>query len=101
MHTKPDRITRNITSLTNYISENDIYNSKLLYLLSDPTINRVSYQITVSEYRPDLIAQDFYGSTEYLPYVLLSTGLGLEQYKKGLVISLIPKETIDSLISSI
>ncbi len=101
MYTKPSRITLNYTSLTNYILESDVYNSKLLYLLSDPNISRVDYTITVSEYRPDLIAKDFYGSVDYLPYVILSAGLGLEQYRKGAVISLVPKDILDSFIKGL
>lgn len=101
MYTKSDRIIRNQTELSNYISNIDIYNSKLLYQLSDPNLERVSYEIVVSEYRPDLIAKEFYGSTDYTPYVLLSSGLKLEHLKKGAVISLIPKDVLDNIIKSI
>lgn len=101
MYSKSDRIIGNTTYLSNYILENDIYNSKLLYLLSDPNIDRVSYEIVVSEFRPDLVAIDFYGSADYTPYVILSSGLGLEQFRKGTLISLIPKVKLDSIINSI
>ena len=87
--------------LVNYIDNVDVYNSKLLYKLSNPVIEKIPFEITVHEYRPDLIAQDFYGSIEYLPYVLISSGMSLEQLKKGVVIKLIPKTTLDRIIKSL
>lgn len=87
--------------LVNYIDNVDVYNSKLLYKLSNPVVEKIPFEITVHEYRPDLIAQDFYGSIEYLPYVLISSGMSLEQLKKGVVIKLIPKTTLDRIIKSL
>lgn len=87
--------------LVNYIDNVDVYNSKLLYKLSNPAVEKIPFEITVHEYRPDLIAQDFYGSIEYLPYVLISSGMSLEQLKKGVVIKLIPKTTLDRIIKSL
>ena len=101
MYTKSDRIIRNQTELSNYIPNTDVYNSKLLYHLSDPNLEKVSFEIKVSEYRPDLIAKEFYGSTDYTPYILLSSGLKLEHLEKGAVISLIPKDILDNIIKSI
>lgn len=94
MYTRDTKISTTEGTISPYVDGIDVYNSKLLYLLSDPTIERDSYEIVVYEYRPDLIAKDYYGSEEYLPYVILSTGLRLNQFKKGMVISLIKKDEI-------
>lgn len=101
MYKKESRIISNVSEFSNYLKGSDVYNSKLLYRLSDPEIDRVSYEITTYEYRPDLIAIDFYGSIDYLPYVILNSGIGLEQFTKGTVIKLIPKETILGIINSL
>lgn len=97
MYTRESKISSSDSNITPYIDGIDIYNSKLLYLLSDPSVERESYEITVYEYRPDLIAKDFYGSEDYLPYVILSTGLRLSQFNKGRILSLITKEEINRL----
>ena len=102
MYTKSNNIIVSSSSnLSNYINNIDIYNSQLLYILSDPTIEKILYEISVYEYRPDLIAEDYYGSVNYLPYVLISSGMSLDQLKKGTVIKLIPKTVLDNIIKSI
>jgi hypothetical protein len=98
MFTKESKISSLGGELVPFIDGIDLYNSKLLYLLSDPSVERSAYEITVHEYRPDLIAKDFYGSEDYLPYVILSTGLSLPQFKKGVVLSLITKSSISSIL---
>lgn len=85
-------------NLGNYIEDFDVYNSLLLLRMSDTSIEREYYQITTYEYRPDLIAKDYYGSEDYMPYVILQAGLSLDGYTKGRYISLIPKGVLDSLI---
>ena len=97
MYTRESKISSSDGIITPYIDGIDIYNSKLLYLLSDPSVEREPYEITVYEYRPDLIAKDFYGSEDYLPYVILSTGLRLSQFNKGRILNLITKEEINRL----
>lgn len=87
--------------LGNYIEGFDVYNSLLLLRLSDNSIQKESYQIRTYEYRPDLIALDYYGSESYLPYVLLQGGYSIQSYKKGITLSLIPKDILDSIIESI
>ena len=97
-------ITRNITTtckLSNYINGSDIYNSKLLYDLSNPEIERELFEITIGEYRPDIIAKNFYGSTDYTDLVIIQAKVGIGNFKKGLVLSLIPKSTLDNLINNI
>lgn len=97
MYKRESKIITTAGIISPYIDGIDVYNSELLYLLTDPSLERVTYEITVHEFRPDLIAEEFYGSANYLPYVLLSTGLSLPQFKKGVVLSLIKKEIIISL----
>ena len=100
MYTKESRIIGARENLSNYIEGEDVYNSLFLHIINDPTIERETYQITVYEYRPDLISKDFYGSTDYLGILLIQVGLGLSQYTKGTVLRLIPKETIDGLLAN-
>ena len=101
MYNKSNAIIVSSNQLVNYIYDFDVYNSMLLYKLSDPTIEKNLYEINLYEYRPDLIAKDFYGSVEYLPYVLISSGMSLDQLKKGTVIKLIPKKILDNILKNI
>ena len=101
MYTKESRLTGKRENLSNYIEGYDVYNSLLLHYLASPEIPKVPYQITVYEYRPDLIARDFYGSTEYLGILMAQLGIGLEQLTKGTVLYLISKNTIDTLLRNI
>ena len=97
MYTRPPRIYDNLTGLQNYIEGTDVYNSKLLFLLSQPGLETKSYEIK-EPYRTDLIAQDFYGSTDYADYVLLQTKLPISELKPGLIIDLITKRQLDSIL---
>jgi hypothetical protein len=101
MYRKNKIILANKEDLGNYIEDYDAYNSLLLLRLSDVSLERESYQITTYEYRPDLIAKDYYSSETYLPYVLLQGGRSIDEYKKGSILRLIPKEILDSIIASI
>lgn len=101
MYRKNKTILANKEDLGNYIESYDAYNSLLLLKLSDTSLKRELYQITTYEYRPDLIAKDFYNSETYLAYVLLQGGRSIEGYKKGMILRLIPKDILDSIISSI
>lgn len=101
MYRKADKITGNILDPSNYIQGFDIYNSKFLAQISDQNLKREYYEIRVNEYRPDLIAQSFYGSSDYLGVLLLQTKMTLPNFKRGVVLSLLPKETIDSIIKNI
>lgn len=100
MYAKESRIIGARENLSNYIEGEDVYNSLFLHIINDPTIERSLYQITVYEYRPDLIARDFYGSEDYLGILLVQVGINLEQYKKGTVLSLIPKSIIDGVLAN-
>ena len=87
--------------LGNYIEGFDVYNSLLLLRLSDTSLTRDLYQIKTYEYRPDLIAKDYYGSESYLEYILLQGGIAIQSYRKGVVLRLIPKDILDSIIESV
>ena len=87
--------------LGNYIEGFDVYNSLLLLRLSDTSLPRELYQIETYEYRPDLIAKDFYGSESYLAYVMLQGGRDIQGYKKGIVLKLVSKDTLDLIIDKL
>lgn len=101
MYTKNSTIISNKNELANYISGFDVYNSSLLVSLSDPRIERTMYTITAYEYRPDLIAEDFYGDTSYQGLLMLQSGTSLVGYQRGYVLSLIPKLTLDNILGNI
>lgn len=101
MYSKNNTIISDRTELANYIEGNDVYNASLLVYLNDPRVERTSYLITAFEYRPDLLAKDFYGSTSYQSLLLLQAGTSLEQLRRGSIIQLIPKKTLDSILENI
>lgn len=101
MYTKESRLIGRRENLSNYMEGNDVYNSLFLHLLASPDLNKVPYQITVYEYRPDLIAQDFYGSVDYLGILMAQLGIGLDSLTKGTILYLIPKDTIETLLRNI
>jgi len=101
MYKKSNTIISNKENLANYIEGYDIYNSTLLVILNDPSISRVQYEITAYEYRPDLLAKDFYGSTSYMGLLILQASRGLETYKRGSILNLIPKNILDNILSNI
>ena len=99
MFKKANRIISNKVDLANYIEDIDVYNSALLTKLNDPTLSRSIYEITVYEYRPDLIAQDFYGSDDYTALVLVQNGVSLEAYTKGNTLTLIDPAALNNILS--
>lgn len=100
MYTKSSKIISNKQNLSNYISGFDVYNASILVFLSDPSIIKESYEITTYTFRPDLIALDYYGSTDYEGLVILMAARGLQDYTKGSIIQLIPKATLDRILSN-
>lgn len=86
--------------LSNYIEGYDIYNSLLVNILSDTTLPREIYEITVFQYRPDLIARDYYGTTDYTGLLILQCG-SMDNYVRGNKLRLIPKPILDGILSSI
>ena len=101
MYSKETKIFSGLSKLENYIEGDDIYNSKLLYFLNNPTVMRESYTILNYQYRPDLIAKDYYGDVSYQGILILQTGLPLSSYKNGVILQLIPKDILDSILSSL
>ena len=101
MYSKTNKIFSGLSKIENYIQENDVYNSKLLFLLSDPTIEREEYEIIVYQYRPDKIAEDFYGDSSYEGLLILQAAIPLSSYTKGTILHLIPKDTLDLILSSL
>jgi hypothetical protein len=101
MYTKTNNVNSSLEDLTNYIDGSDVYNSKLVELLNDPSLPRDEYEIKTYEYRPDLIAREVYGSTGYEGLLMLQAGATLTNFQKGVTLMLIPKTNLDSLIRSI
>ena len=101
MYTKPKRLSSNIVDLSNYIENYDVYNSKLLSILADPNIYKESFIITASNYRPDLIAERYYGSADYTGLVILQSKKRLFEFVEGTELALIPKQMLDKIIDSI
>jgi hypothetical protein len=101
MYTRANKVTSDMENIVNYISGCDVYNSKLIELLRDPALPRETYEIKASEYRPDLIAKDYYGSTSYEGLLMIQTGTTLTNFTRGTTLELIPKDRIDSLLRSI
>lgn len=99
MFTSSNRITNNKLDPSNYIEDYDVYNSILIDKLRDPSITRSSYVINTYEFRPDLIARDFYGDSKYMGIMMLSLSLDLSQYTKGTVLEMIPKASIDAIVN--
>ena len=101
MYSKENRIFSGTSKLENYIEDTDIYNSKLLFFLGDPNIQRTDYTILNYQYRPDLIARDFYGDVSYSSFIILQTGLPLSFFTIGRTIQLIPKDTLENILNSL
>jgi hypothetical protein len=101
MYSRAKIVSSGLEDIVNYISGSDVYNSKLIELLKDPGLEREEYEITTFEYRPALIAQEVYGSTDYEGLLMIQTGTTLINYKRGETLMLIPKDSLDSLLRSI
>lgn len=101
MYSKENKIFSGLSKLENYIEGNDLYNSKLLYYLSDPNIQREDYEILTGQYRPDQIAKDYYNDSSYMGLLILQVGLPLSAYTVGKTLRLIPKDTLDSILGSL
>lgn len=101
MYTRNNKVSSSIDDIVNYIEGYDVYNSKLIEVLRDPSLPREDYEIKTYEYRPDLIAKDFYGSEDYEGLIMIQTGYTLTNFTLGTTLSLIPKTSIDSLLRSL
>ena len=101
MYRRAKKIIGNKLELGNYIEGFDIYNSLFLRELLNPVLTRVPYEINNYELRPDLIAQDFYGSSDYMAILLIQTGVKIEELRIGKTLYLLPKSTVDSILNNI
>lgn len=101
MYTRNNKVSSSIDDIVNYIEGTDVYNSKLIEILRDPSLPREDYEIKTYEYRPDLIAKDIYGSTDYEGLLMVQTGSTLTNFSKGTTLSVIPKTNLDSLLRSL
>lgn len=97
MYTRPKRIYTNLKRLENYIEGEDVYNSLLLLRLQDTSLEKSEYTIK-TPYRPDLIAEDFYGDVGYEPFVIFQLKVPVDKITKGRTFKLITKEEIDRIL---
>ena len=98
MYNKDNKIKLEQENLGNYIEGFDVYNSLLLHRLRDQEVPREIYQIKSYDYRPDLVALDYYGSESYTAFVIIQSKIGLDGYTRGTYLKLIPKDVLDSII---
>lgn len=101
MFSKSKRINLNRSDISNYIEGEDIYNSKLLDIISQGDFSRETYVIQENEYRPDLISLDYYGSTRYFGLFLLTCGAEFDDFTIGTELHLIPRDTLDTIIMNL
>ena len=101
MYKKPIKHTYTKEELSNYIEGNEVYNSSFLSIISNLDLPRILYTISEYEFRPDLIANAIYGSSSYEGLLMLQTGLSLSDYKKGKVLSVLSKTTLDSILDNL
>lgn len=100
MYKKPTKILSKQENLNNYIEDTDVFNSEFLLRLSNPALEKekVQYEIKTFQYRPDLIAKDFYGSSTYEGILMIQASRSLASYTKGSILQLLPKTIIDNLL---
>jgi hypothetical protein len=98
MYKKPTKYTYTSEELSNYIEGNDVYNSSFLSIISNSALPRITYVISEYEYRPDLIANEIYGSSSYEGILILQTGLTLDKFQKGRKIEVLSKTTLDTIL---
>lgn len=101
MYKKPTKYTYILEELSNYIEGDDVYNSSFLSIISNPSIPRITYVISEYEFRPDLIAQEIYGSTTYEGMLILQSGMTLESYTRGKILEVIPKKSLDEILDNL
>lgn len=100
MYTRPKRIYTNLKRMENYIEEEDVYNSLLLFKLQDPGLSTKEYTVK-TPYRPDLIAEDFYGDANYESFVIFQLKRTIDQVTRGTILHLIEKSELDKILKSL
>lgn len=87
------------THITNFIKDNDIFNSKFLYLL--PRLPMVdTYTINRYEMRIDLISMDMYGQ-DVSDLILLYNNVKVEDLLRGTILAKFSLDDLDNLIISL
>lgn len=99
MYTRPKRIYTNLKRLENYIEGSDVYNSLLLFHLQDTSLETSEYTVK-TPYRPDIIAEEFYGDVGYEPFVILQLKVPIDQVTRGRIFKFITKSEIDKILES-
>lgn len=100
MYTRPKRIYTDLKKLENYIEGEDVYNSLLIFYLQDTSLETSEY-VVKTPYRPDLMAEEFYGDVGYEPFVILQLKCQIDQVTRGRVFNLITKSEIDRILDKI
>ena len=100
MYTRPKKIYTNLKRLENYIEGTDVYNSLLLFRLQDTSLETSEY-IIKTPYRPDIIAEEFYGDVGYEPFVLLQLKTPIDKITRGRTFRFITKSEIDKILDKI
>lgn len=93
-----NRTSASFNELNQYIEDNDVFNSYMVRRLNDPSLVRTSYVVTRYEYRPDLIARDIYGSTDYTGILMSQCRISSGSYRRGTVLRIISKTDVDNII---
>lgn len=101
MYRKQSKIIVSTEDPSNYVEGCDVYNSLLVSLLRDYPDEKESYLITARDYRPDLIAKDIYGDSKWMGLLMMTCGLGLEGYRKGTVLQVYPRTTLERILRSL
>lgn len=95
------RTSSSFSEFNQYVEDHDVFNSYLVRRLNDPSLVKVSYVITRYEYRPDLIARDIYGSTDYTGMLMSQCRMGVAAYRRGMIIRVLSKSDLDRIINEL
>lgn len=98
MYKRSTNTTTGRADLSNYVEGYDLYNSEITMKLRDLYPYRKTYKIKTKEYRPDLIAEELYGSTNFTGLLIMMNGSGLEAFGHGAVIEYIPGDYLSGII---
>jgi hypothetical protein len=98
MYKKSNSIKSSNQDFSNYIEGYDVYNARILDLLKNYEDDKEDFIITTKDYRPDLIAEKLYGSTNYTAFLMITCSLNLSDYKKGTVLRVLPKKILEKII---
>lgn len=95
------RTSSSFREFNQYLEDQDVFNSYIVRKLNDPSLVKVSYVVTRFEYRPDLIANDIYGSTDYTGMLMSQCRMSISSYRRGTVIRVLSKTDLDRIINEL